>query len=380
MIDVSFLIGNLNKEHGGAQQLLYDLCRHLPAAEFDLTVYYMFGEGTFQPDLEAAGARVVALEANSNYDPRAFARFVRALRTERPDILHTNSPISGAWGRVAGRLVGVPHLLSVQHTVHDSRRPLARAVDDATLPLADAVVGVSEAVTSSFAPWERSLLDCTGARVETIRNGIDVAAIEAACQDADADVLDPYPVEPTDRIIGTVGRHIEAKGYHYLIDAMVPVTREHPDAKLLMVGDGPERGALERRVKHHALDDAVVFAGEQASVPPFLAQFSLGVFSSLHEGLPLSPIETMAAGVPIIGTDIPPFRRLLGNGEAGVLVPSRDSDALAEAIITLFSEPDERRQLGEQGHHRARHEFSISNTADQYVEIYAEMATGNRED
>jgi hypothetical protein len=124
----------------------------------------MFGEGTFQPDLEAAGARVVALDANSNYDPRAFVRFVRALRTGRPDVLHTNSPISGAWGRVAGRLAGVPHLLSVQHTIHDSRRPLARAVDDDTLPLADAVVGVSEAVTSSFAPWERSLLDCAGAR------------------------------------------------------------------------------------------------------------------------------------------------------------------------------------------------------------------------
>ena len=377
MIRLSFLIGNLNKEHGGAQQLLYDLCRHLPAAEFDLTVYYMFGEGTFRPDLEAAGARVVALEASSNYDPRAFGRLVRALRTERPDILHTNSPISGAWGRVAGRLAGVPHLLSVQHTVHDSRRPLARAVDDATLPLADAVVGVSEAVTSSFVPWERSLLDCVGARVETIRNGVDVAAIETACRDADTGVLDPYPVEPTDRIIGTVGRHVEAKGYRYLIDAMVPVIREHPDAKLLMVGDGPERGALERRVKRHALDDAVVFAGEQASVPPFLAQFSLGVFPSLHEGLPLSPIEMMATGVPIIGTDIPPFRRLLGDGEVGVLVPARDSDALAEAIITLLSDSDKRQQLGEQGHNRVRHEFSITSTVDQYIQIYTEIATGN---
>lgn len=374
MINLSFVIGNLNKEHGGAQQLLYDLCRHLSEEEFDLTVYYMFGEGTFQPDFEAVGARVIALEANSNYDFRAFARLVRALRSERPDVLHTNSPISSAWGRVAGRLTGVAHLLSVEHTVHDSRRPLARAVDDATLPLTDVVVGVSEAATSSFAPWERSLLDRAGTRVEAIPNGVDVDAIEAACRDADAaDVLEPFPVEPTDQIIGTVGRQIEVKGYRYLIDAMVHVTREHPDAKLLMVGDGPERGALERRAKRHDVDDAVVFAGYQSSVPPFLAQFDLGVFPSLHEGLSISLIEMMAASVPVIGTDIPVFRQVLDDGKAGVLVPPRDSDAFAEAIIALLDDTDERRQLGEHGYNRVQENFSIVNTVDRYIEIYSEM-------
>jgi glycosyltransferase involved in cell wall biosynthesis len=374
MIDVSFLIGKLNKEHGGAQQLLYDLCRHLPAAEFDLTVYYMFGEGTFQPDLEAAGARVVALDANSNYDPRAFARLVRHLRRKRPDVLHTNSPISSAWGRIVGKLTDVPHILSVEHHVHDARRPLSRAVDNLTLSLVDSVVGVSEAVIDSFAPWERLLLDFTGTRISAIPNGVDVAAIDAKRRTGDG-VLDLYPVEPSDPIVGTVGRHVEEKGYRYLIDAMVGVTHEHPDAKLVLVGDGPERAALEQHARCRGFLDAdgpdtIVFVGQQSSVPPFLAQFDVGAFSSIDESFGLALAEAMAAGVPVVGTDIPAFHRILDGGDAGVLVPPRDSDALAEAINGLLADDSRREWLGSRGRERIERCFSIEHTAHEYAELY----------
>ena len=374
MTDVSFLIGLLDKEGGGAQQLLYDLCTHLPSDEFDLTIYYMFGRGTFQSDFEAAGARVISLEAKSNHDPRAFARFARALRSEQPDILHTNSPISSAWGRVAGTLTGIPRIVSVEHHMHDARRPLARAVDDLTLPLADSVVGVSEAVASSFMLLERSLLDVTDTPVVTIPNGIDVDAIDAKCRDGD-DILDPYPVEPSDRIIGTVGRHVEEKGYRYLIDAMKPITREYPDAKLLLVGDGPERAALEQYARHCGLLDAdgpdrVVFAGRQPSVPPFLAHFDIGAFPSIDESFGLALAETMAARVPVVGADIPAFRRLLDDGEAGILVPPRDSGALATAVNTVFADDSRRKQLRTRGREHIEQHYSIKRTAQNYAELY----------
>lgn len=133
--------------------------------------------------------QVVPLEAASNHDPRAFVRFVRGFRSDRPDIPHTNSPVSSTWG-----------------------------------------VGVSEAVTESFAPFERWLLVATDTSVVTIPNGDSRLDIDAGYCDSEG-ILDPYPVEPSDLIIGTVGRHIEAKGYQTLIDTMVSVTREHPEHK-----------------------------------------------------------------------------------------------------------------------------------------------------
>lgn len=377
MLQISFLIGKLNKEHGGAQQLLHDLCTHLPSDEFDLTIYYLFGDGTLQSDLEAAGARVVSLEATSNYDPRAFVRFVRALRSDQPDVLHTNSPISSAWGRIAGRIVGGSRIMSVEHHVHDARRPLARAVDDLTLPLTDSVVGVSEAVTTSFAPLERFVLSITDTPIVTIPNGVDVDAIDTGCHDSDG-ILDPYPVEPSDPIIGTVGRHVEEKGYRYLIEAMGPITREHPNAKLLLVGDGPKRGALERHARRRGFlgadgPDTVVFVGQQPSVPPFLAHFDVGAFPSVDESFGLALAETMAAGVPVVGADIPAFRRLLDDGEAGVLVPPRDSDALATATSTILADDSRRERLSSRGRIRIEQHFSIERTAQNYAELYRDL-------
>lgn len=377
MIEVSFLIGLLNKEEGGAQQLLYDLCTQLPNDEFDLTVYYLFGEGTFQSDFEAAGAQVVPLEATSNYDLRAFAQLARALRTERPDVLHTNSPISNAWGRVIGTIVGVPRIVSVEHHIHDARRPFARAVDDFTLPLADSVVGVSEAVTKSFAPLEYWLLDVTDTPVVTIPNGVDVDAIDAGRRASDG-ILDPYHVNPTDPIVGTVGRLVEAKGYRFLIDAMVPITDEHPNAKLLLVGDGPKRAALEQRARHRGLldsdgPDTVVFVGQQPVVPPLLAHFDVGAFPSIDESFGLALAEAMAAGVPVVGADIPAFRRLLDDGEAGILVPPHNSDALATELNAILADDFRRVRLSSRGRERIKEHFSIERTAWSYAELYRNL-------
>ena len=377
MIEVSFLIGLLNKEEGGAQQLLYDLCTHLPNDEFGLTVYYMFGKGTFQSDFEAAGAQVVPLEATSNHDLRAFVRLARALRTERPDVLHTNSPISNAWGRVAGTTVGIPRIISVEHHIHDARRPFARAVDDFTLPLADSVVGVSEAVTTSFAPLERCLLHIMDTPVATIPNGVDIDAVDAGRRASDG-ILDPYSIEPSDPIIGTVGRLVEEKGHRYLIDAMGPITREYPDAKLLLVGDGPERAALEQRARRRGLlssdgTDTVVFVGQQPAVPPFLAHFDVGAFPSIDESFGLALAEAMAVGVPVVGADIPAFRQLLDDGEAGVLVPPRDSGALATAISAVLTDDCRRERLSSRGREHIEQHFSIERTTRNYAELYRNL-------
>ena len=165
----------------------------------------MFGEGTYAPQFETHGTAVIDLDASSNYDPAAFHRLVNNLRPASHDILQTNSPISGCWGRTAAKVSGVPNIVSVEHNVHVEYAQFTRVVNGLTLPLADAVVGVSEAVSDSYLGWEEQLLGDAARRV-TIRNGVDIERIRETFGRAD-DVLTEYtPFSPSDFIIGTMGR------------------------------------------------------------------------------------------------------------------------------------------------------------------------------
>lgn len=369
MLHISFLIGNLNKEHGGAQQLLYDLCTHLPNDKFETTVYYMFGEGTFQPTFEAAGADVVALQASSNYDPGAFVRLVSALNRNRPDLLQTNSPVSGAWGRVAAQLVGVPKVVSVEHNVHNAYPYKHRIVNGVTLPLADAIVGVSTAVVDSIDGIESTWLEATShPDRRSIPNGVDIETIDAAQQGTN-DVLAEYEdIEPSDAIVGTMGSHTPQKGFENFIYAMTDLQQRYPDLKTVVLGDGPLRTSLEQIADDEGVADAVTFTGYVEDVYPFLSHFDIGVFPSRWEGFGLVVAEAMAAGVPVVASNIPAFREVVD--ETGVLVQPDNPSALANAVGDLLDNRTRRKYFASAGRKRAVQQFSIEKAASEYAELY----------
>lgn len=367
---MAFLIGNLNKEHGGAQRLLYDICRSLPKDDFDLTVYYCFGEGTFASDFESTGVSVVGLDASSNFDARTFVELTKELRAAEYDILQTNSPISGVWGRLAGTAASVPSIVSVEHNVHHSYRPLARYANGLSLPLADVVVGVSQSVTDSILDWERWLLEDSS--VETIHNGVDVEAIEATFGRCEQVVKDQTGLDSDDVIVGSFGRFAEQKGFEYLLRSFAIVRDAIPEATLLLIGDGPQRQHLESLSSDLGLEDAVVFPGRVPEIYPLLPAFDVAVFPSLWEGLPLAPAETMAARLPIIASDIPPFRELVD--DAGVLIPPKDVDSFADETIALLKDDVARTDLGRRAYDRVSEKFSISRTVSEYEQLYRRLA------
>ncbi|MFC4989695.1 glycosyltransferase [Saliphagus infecundisoli] len=370
MITTAFLIGNLNKEHGGAQQLLYNICSSLPNKEFDITVYYMFGEGTFQKQFERGGVNVVPLNSKSNYDIRTFFGLVNRLRKQRPDILHTNSPISGAWGRVAGQMAGVENIISTEHSVHTGYGPLTRYVNGLTLPLANVAVGVSHSVTRSFHDWERILLSSTTEQY-TIQNGVDVQKIESQFENCESALSTHSPFSLNDTIIGTVGRLAEPKGIEYLVRSLPLVKQEYPQAKLLIVGGGPRRQKLEQLGEQVGVDDSIHFSGYVSNVYPLLPNFTVAAFPSLWEGFGLAPVETMVAEVPIVASEIDTFEEVIG--DAGMLVPPKDPAALAEAITSLLDDQDRRCELGARGYDRAIERFSITNTVNAYAGLYRDL-------
>lgn len=371
MIDLSYLIGNLNKEHGGAQQLLYDICRHLPQDEFEITVYYMFGEGTFQSAFEDVGANVVPLDAGSNYDLLTFRSFARSLRSNDQDILQTNSAISGVWGRVGGTLARVPNIVSVEHSVHTEYPVSNRVANGVTLPLSDSIVGVSNVVTGSFPMWERAFLS-QKTDIRVIHNGVDVNAIEQQFENYE-EIRTQLDIDHNDPVIGTVGRFKKAKGYEYLIRSFPAVKRAHEDAQLLLIGGGECEGKLKREARATGFRDDIVFAGQLPNVFPYLPIFDVAVFPSLWESFGLSPVEAMVARRPIVATNIPAFEEVIG--EAGHLVEPKNESELATAIATVLDDEKYGNELAERGYRRAVCELSIERTVEEYVDLYRDLVT-----
>jgi glycosyltransferase involved in cell wall biosynthesis len=179
-------------------------------------------------------------------------------------------------------------------------------------------------------------------------------------------------------VFGTVGRLEPEKDHQRLLQAFRGVATRYRSARLLIAGDGSLRSDLEQQCRDLALEPNVVFLGARTDIPEVLAAFDVFVLSSVHEGVPLSVIEAMAAGKPIIATDVGGLRLLVKPHVNGLLVPSSDSRALGEAMIELAGNASLRQEMGNQGARLARDSFSVKSMIDRYQQIYLSVL-GNRD-
>ncbi|MEM3485590.1 MAG: glycosyltransferase [Candidatus Jordarchaeaceae archaeon] len=173
-------------------------------------------------------------------------------------------------------------------------------------------------------------------------------------------------------MIGTASRLTEQKGLGYLIKTAKLVQKRLPNVKFLIAGDGELKDFLRSQIQRLELEDTVFLIGNQSNILSFFSQLDLFVLPSLWEGLPTVVLESMAAGVPVIATNVPGTDELIEDGVDGWLVPPRDPQALAEKIIFALRSPHLRRQVSEAGRKKAE-QFSIDKIADQYIDLFQKL-------
>lgn len=344
---------------GGAETMLL---RHVRYAGRRPIVFRLGGSPDLEAEFRAAGATTVNLGLDSVVSPAGLNRARAQFGEYDLDVLHAHMPSPMIVARLAGRAAGVRTLVSTHHTVAQNYPPALRMLERTTRPLDDSLVAVSDAVRRT----QSSVLDTPG--WTTIYNGIDVDEFNRDVATANP----PDGIDADGPVILNVGRYIPEKGQRYLVEAMPGVLQRYPEARAVLVGYGELRDDIEAQVAKLGLNDHVQLTGKVSDVHRYYAGADVFVIPSLFEGLPITALEAMAAGLPVVGTRVPGVSEAV-SAEIGSLVPPASPERLSRAIIDVLADgPVER---GERSVDRARRTFDIEHTVDAHERLYATLAT-----
>jgi len=302
-------------------------------------------------------------------DARAMLEMRAVIRQVGPHIVHTHTSKAGFLGRLAARRERVPHIIHTPHghVFHGYFPPtITRGI---ILLERLAARWTDRIVTLTDAEAEQHLALGIGRREQfvTIPSGVDLDEIASAV---------PVRLAPHGPVIGTVGRLTSIKGHQHLIDAVPEILRRYPAAHVALVGDGELRQALTGRTRHLGVDGRVIFTGHRENVASLIAGMDVFVLPSLNEGMGRVLVMAMALGKPIVASRVGGVPELLGQGEAGLLVPPADPRALADAICTLLADPVRAKALLEAGRLRAPR-YSAQGMVDSLARLYRELIASN---
>jgi glycosyltransferase involved in cell wall biosynthesis len=329
--------------------------------------------GPFVDRAVALGASTLVVSQGSALDLRRAAHLASVLRREGVDILHTHALFAGnVSSRIAGRLAGAP-VVAHAH-VEDLWRSgwlapkLQRRLDALTARLCFRIIAVSAALAR-----ELRLRGYPKGRVVVVPNGIAAPALGAGSA---ADRARAELGLPPDAVVAIcVGRLCDTKGQRQLIESLAHLPSE---VRVLLVGEDLEQGGmyltqLVELARRLGVRERVVFAGWRGDVASLLEASDVFVLASALEGMPLSVIEAMAAGLPVIATAVGGITEVV-DAETGVIVPSRDPATLARAIAALIADPAHARALGAAGRARYAASFTAAGMVEHVLAIYDEAA------
>lgn len=347
---------------GGAQKLLVLFARAVRDLDVELTVAALiptrFGE--LAAELESLGVRVRTFPGRSLVDPLRAAHLLGFLRRGRFDVLFTHLTFANILGPLVGRIAGVPTIATLHSTEIANLRPRFRALESWALRRA---ARCSVAVGDAVATAHRERL--AGARCVVIPNPVQQSA----------------PLLPAERLairrelIGTknvmlasVGMLKPAKGFGDLLAAFAKLRRTHPEAALVIAGAGPLEGELRGQMEGLELNGHAHLIGLRDDVPRLLAAADVYVCSSHREGLPLSLLEAMEAGLPSVATDVGDVRSVIVDG-TGLIVPPHDPTAMADALRWLLDDPQRLRTIGAAARRHVHQSYRVDEWAERLMRL-----------
>lgn len=376
---------------GGTKKALYLLVTNMNREEFDITLalpppaeydrFHPLADPQFGKLMRTKGYNVRTVKmVRKKTAPIANLLAILALhsiiRRNKYEIVHTYSTVAGFVGRLAAKLAGVPVIIHTPEGLPFSeqviwwKRWLFTALERFLGSFTDALIAASEA--------ERQQATAAGilepCKIVVIKNCLDMEGF-------DVDKIDVLAKKRAlrlgldDPVVGMVARLSFQKGPRYFIEAAAQVLKVVPEARFLLVGDGELREEMETLIEYLSICDSVDLLGCRDDCVEIMATFDVFILSSLWEGLPYALREAMLLRKPVVMTAIPGADEIIQHNSTGIVVPSKDSRALGQAIVRLLRNKEEAREMGRRAEDSIRQRFDVKGPVSRVTHLYRALLT-----
>jgi glycosyltransferase involved in cell wall biosynthesis len=367
-VHVVHLIDRL--EIGGMERVLETVVTRLDRSRYLPRVLCLTGRGAIADELCRSNVTVDCFEWDASHRLKELLRLARWLREHEITILHTHGYSAGVLGRVAGLLARTPVRVAHLHTTDWGFTTRQRWIEWGLSWITNRVICCSHAV----AAFAMDRLGLSPGVLTVIRNGVPLRPDFNCAGREDTSVRRLYGLATGAPVIGIVGSLSLHKGHTVALKAFAQLRHTLPDARMLIVGDGPERERLRAQAESSGLLPSVVFTGRQSPVTPLMAACDVVCLPSIQrEGLGLTLLEAMTAGKAVVGSDLDGVREVVTTSENGALVPPNDAERLAETLTWVLTNPERRHAMGVNGRQRVERLFSEGLMLQRITGLYDEL-------
>lgn len=350
---------------GGTEQQILELVKRLDRHKYTPMVC-CFRPGRVSKEIEALGVPVFTLRKKTKLDLSLLFSLIRLIRRERIDLVQTYLFTANTWARLAAVLAGAPLIVSSERNVNmwekRYKQILGKILDRWTHATIANSGAVKEYLMSKGIAHEK---------IHVIYNGVDPERFSAAV--SPETTKQTFAIPAQHRVVGMMARLEPAKDVHTFLRAAAIIAEKTKDVSFLIVGGGSLQQDLKQEVRLLGIADRIIFTGPRRDIPHLLAACDLSVMSSLKEGMSNTIMESMAAGKPMVATNVGGNPELVVEGETGFLVPIRDPSALATAIDKVLAMPTLAQQMGEKARERIERLFSVNALVTATEQLYDKL-------
>jgi glycosyltransferase involved in cell wall biosynthesis len=373
--NILYVIENI--EFGGGERVFSQIIRGLDKERFGVFVASNPG-GIYEKKLTEVGIKINPVRMTNRYNLGIISRLKKIIKTKDVRIVHSQGGRADFFARIAARIANVPIIISSMamlvegYDVSRSRKGLYVLIDRWTERWVNKFTVLSEAMRRSLI--ERHKIPPEN--IVKIYNGIEIEEYNPDLKEIrnkKLEVRRELGLKNDVPVIGAIGRLVWQKGFEYLIRAAPEVLKKCPEARFLIVGEGPLQNELILTSEKLNVADRIIFSGFRNDIKEILASIDVLAMPSLLEGLPMVLLEAMAMAKPIVATRIDGITEVLENSKTGLLVPAKNSHALAEAIVGILDDKAKANFFGQNAREAAKEKFSVKKMVEQIESAYEKL-------
>lgn len=365
-----------NKGVGGAETLLLAMLKEINRDCFKFVIAYS-SNGPLIKEFIEAGADVVPFDTYSQLDLMAIKKLIDLIRIKDINIIHSHQPRFDFLACLAAKITRTPfiftrHLSISESPINKIKKIIFLMADKlVTVKLADKIISASKSIADDLirkenASEEKSMVIYAGLDLKVYDKYIEIGKIR-----------EEFSIDSEVPLIGMIGRINAQKAHQYLLQVAVEVIRGVPDAKFLIVGDGPLRDKQEKLAEDLGISSHIIFTGQRKDIPEIMADMDISALSSLTEALAVVNLEAMVMRKPVVSFDVGGVSELVIDKETGFLIAPKDVKAFAAAIIDLIKNKEKAKRMGWAGRKRVEGNFTLEMMVRRHQELYSSILKSN---